>query len=206
MGKAPMIRDVVSMAKEISMRKILMSAVAIFTMMMLATGSAMAKGGGDKGKNVKGFLGGTTSVTNVTYNGPQPFNITVETYSSGGMNAKPKELGQGTYAIVASQVWDLGAGCDPQAGGVIASDTGTATLTSASDGSTVTGDVAGFTCEIAPFDDTAYSTTLTMTITGGTGRFLGATGSIGISGIQTLNTTTSDFDDRSTLKGKIVTP
>ena len=86
---------------------------------------------------------------------------------------------------------------------------GLITLRSEQDGSTLLGTFAGFTCEIGSGDN-KYSTTLNVTIYGGTVRFVGATGSIAISGIETLNplipTAIAAYDDQSTMTGKITIP
>jgi hypothetical protein len=164
---------------------ILMGLVGI---MALVAGSAFA---GTKGTDrpFKGDGSGTTAVSG----GPSTFtSVTVGTVNS-------THLGKGAYAVNATQNWGLSANC---AGSPVqAVDTGSMTLTAAN-GATVTGTISGTTCELAPFNNTTYGTTLTMTVTGGTGRFDGATGSIVISGLST-GPAGGPFSDVSTMTGTI---
>ena len=172
------------------MRKPIMIAVAVLAVMVLTAGSVLA---GAKGTDrpFKGSGSGTTAVTVVA----SDFTST----SSGKVNST--HLGNGTYTIAATQTWGPDTSNLCAGSSIIASDTGTAILTAAN-GATVTGFVAGTTCELAPFDNTTYGTTLTLTITGGTGRFLGATGSIAVRGTST-GPVGGPFGDTITMTGTI---
>ena len=172
------------------MRRTIMITVALLAVMALATGSALA---GAKGTDrpFKGSGNGTTTVT-----GPGP---TFNSASSGNVNST--HLGNGTYSITATQAWGPDTGDLCVGSSIIASDAGSATLTAAN-GATVTGAVSGTTCELTPFDNTTYATTLVLTVTAGTGRFVGATGSIVISGTSTA-TGPGTFSDVTTMSGTI---
>ena len=157
-------------------------------MMVLATGSTLAAPKGTD-RPFKGSWVGTTTVS-----GTAPDFTSA---STGSLNAT--NFGTGTYSLTATQHWSSGSGCAGSP--VFAADTGTVMLTSAK--GTVSGPVTGFTCELAPFDNTAYGTNLTMTITGGTGRYAGATGSIAIKSTSTGPTGGPTFNDSATMTGTI---
>jgi hypothetical protein len=179
--------------EKIPMRKMIMTAVAVLAMTVLVTGSALAA---SKGTN-RPFSGTGAGATTVS-GGPSSFSST----SAG--NAISTHLGNGTYTISATQTWGLDALDQCAGSSIIATDAGSATFTAAN-GSTVTGTVAGITCELAPFNDTTYATTLTLTVSPSlsTGRFFGATGSIVISGTSTATATPGSFNDTSTMTGTI---
>lgn len=175
------------------MRKTIITVIAVLALMVLATGSTLA---GPKGTDrpFKGTWAGTTTVTAA---GTQGADIaTYTSASTGSLNAT--NFGTGTYSLAATQHWAFGSGCAGSP--VFAADNGTLTLTSAK--GTVSGPVTGFTCELAPFDNTTYGTNLTMTISGGTGRYATATGTIVITSTST-GPAGGPFNDSATMTGMI---
>lgn len=165
------------------MRRLLLVGAAALTV-ALATGPALAGPGGSD-RPFKGTAAGTTTL--VGFTPPSTFSSS----STGTMIAT--HLGLGTYTISATQTWS--GGC--------AAVAGTFTFVAAN-GATLTGTLSGTTCEQAPFDDTTYGSALTATITGGTGRLAGATGTLAVTGTSTRpNGLTPVLSDVSTLVGTI---
>ena len=171
------------------------SMVAILALFVLV-GTVLA---GPKGTDrpFKGSGSGTSSVPVLVAGNFPTFGLT----GTGTFNAT--HLGQGTYTGASTQDW---SGADytgfPNPVNPCAVVAGSITLTAAN-GDTLTGDiVAGSTvCELAPFNGLAYASTLIIDFTGGTGRFVDASGSFVSTNIHIRPTVTSPSQDTGSWVG-----
>jgi hypothetical protein len=147
-------------------------AAFVACLVSIQAGSALA---GPNGTNRPFSATGSGTTAIVSNPSPGVFGSS----SAGTLNAT--HLGKSTYTISATQTWgpDLGDVCAGSA--IVAAVSGTTTF-SAANGVKVYGSVSGRTCELAPFNDTTYGSLLNVTITGRTGRFAGATGTLTTTG------------------------
>lgn len=160
---------------------------AVVSLSAAAIAAPALAGPGGTARPFKGNAAGQTTVTG----GPLVFASS----SAGTMIST--HLGKGSYSITATQDWTTAVFFTHPCA-VVA---GTFTLTAAN-GATVTGTVSGETCELAPFVNTSYASSLTATINGGTGRFAGASGTLTVNGLST-GPVGGPFNDTSTWTGTI---
>ena len=176
------------------MKKLAIVAVVATLVLLISAGTVLAKSKGTD-RPFHGVATGTSTVTG----GPAVFSTTV----TGTFKAS--HLGKGTYTGSSTQDW---SGADysgfpfPNPCGVV---DGTITLTAAN-GDMVEGDIdvtASTVCEVAPFNNLAYASTLVIDITGGTGRFVSATGRFTSTSTHTRVTVTADSSDIGSWSGLI---
>jgi hypothetical protein len=159
---------------------------------MTATGAVAGKNGKNVEKDVGGTSSGTTEIVAVIDAN------TFGTSSDGTLNSK--HLGKSTYHIDAEQAWG-GAGPACPGAPQVAVVTGSIVITAAN-GDTIEGEISGTTCEAGPsYDNDEYLSTLTVTIDGGTGRFVNATGTLLMTGTSTG--TAPNFVDSGSMSGTV---
>ena len=161
----------------------------VVTLVVALAGSA---GAATKGSNRP--MKASTSGTSTSDATGAPIVVSA---SSG--TGQVSHLGSSAYQLNTTQDWS-GYDMTTFPCGVI--QPGSTMSFTAANGHMVSGTVSGTVCEQFPPAMTSYVSTLTVTITGGTGRFTGATGTLTGSGVSTA-TGPGTFADTGSFAGSI---
>jgi hypothetical protein len=164
----------------------------VLGLVLMCTGvvATQAVADGDSGRPVNGAGSGQT-VTVPT--GPATFAST----STGTVAVA--HFGTWSYTLQATQDWSAAT----WPGNPCAVVAGTVTYVASGGSATATATVAGKTCELLPFDNTKYSSSLVETFTGGTGSLGGASGKLTLTGLSTATSVAGTFADTFTIKGTV---
>jgi hypothetical protein len=169
------------------MRRLTIMFCAGLMLVAAASPSIAAKGGTDR--PIKGKTSGT-STSALT----PPATVDSSSIGTGNLS----HLGKSGYQLTTSQDWSGYTPATP-CGNVTG---GSLTLT-AGNGDTVTGTATGGqVCEADPPNEVVYNSTVNVSITGGTGRFTGATGALVVTGTSTA-TGPGTFADTGSMTGSI---
>jgi hypothetical protein len=140
---------------------------------------ATATQGSASAPTTRSFKGSSQGITNVDSLSGVRHATSVGTITSN-------LLGRGNYTVVTLQLFGDDTNDVCPGSPFVADVSGTATL-QAAQGDTVTGTVVGTVCDLAPFNQTTLGSRLIVTVTGGTGKFAGTTGSVLLDGTSTTS-------------------
>ena len=177
------------------MKRSLIALGVVATLALSVTAAMAGPGGTDR--PFKGNSSGTTT-SSCTPAGD------VCTSSSSGTHTS-SHMGRGTYSIASTQTWGPGPMPDHGFSDCSTSMTGSVTLVAAN-GDELSGSIetGSYVCE--DVFGTRYVSHLEVKVTGGTGRFLAATGMYAVDGVSVdadFPTTPGEFSDTGSHAGTI---